>query len=258
MHPGWSLTDRGGLRVAMCDVLEAVPGVGHLFSTRVGRTEGPPTTGDLARAAGLDPDGLPRIRQVHGVSLRRLRDEDRGDDGIVEADGAWALREEGRRRSPAVGTADCVPLLLAERGGAAIAAVHAGWRGTAAGVARRAVSELERAGIRPARLVAAIGPAVGPCCYEVSDEVAGRVARAAGVPPATLTRPGPRSRPLLDLPRAVRAQLVEAGLPEEGVSTAPWCTACRADLFYSYRRDPEAGGRMTALIGWRESETGPA
>ncbi len=189
------------------------------------------------------------VQQVHGsrvVSLAPARDEREA----VRADGIFALERDAARGLPAVRSADCVPLLLAEQGGRAVAAVHAGWRGTAAGIAGRAVARLEEAGVAPARLRAALGPAIGPCCYEVGPEVVERVCRASGLSVHTLVREGGGGKVSIDLARALRAQLVASGLDEPAVSVAPWCTACRADLFFSYRREGVAAGRMMALIGW--------
>jgi YfiH family protein len=143
-----------------------------------------------------------------------------------------------------------VPVLIADVGGRAVAAVHAGWRGAAGGIAALAVAELEALGIPPGRLIALLGPAVGPCCYEVSLEVLERVATASGVPPRELDRREGSGMPRLDLAAANRAQLMRAGLPDEAVHSAPWCTSCDEDLFFSYRRDGERTGRQMACVGW--------
>src|SRR5213075_2214322 len=124
---------------------------------------------------------------------------------------------------------------IADRNGGAMAAVHAGWRGTAAGIATAAVRGFEHAGIPPERLVAAIGPAIGPCCYEVGAEVA----RALGTSAART----------VDLPALNRAQLAGAGIAEAAVHTAPWCTRCRSDLFFSARGEGSSTGRMLSVVG---------
>ncbi len=162
------------------------------------------------------------------------------------ADGAFWLAGDGPL-VPLVRTADCVPALLAERDGRAAAAVHAGWRGVVAGVVGSAIRELAAAGVDPARLVVALGPSIGPCCYEVGEEVANALAAASGVEPTG----GPEGRPRVDLGLAVRRQLEDRGVPSRVISTAPWCTRCRDDLFFSYRRDGERAGRMLALVGPR-------
>lgn len=195
-----------------------------------------------AFAAGLSAADPVRLRQVHGARVVRSKHAGDGE----EADGAFWLEGDGSR-VPVVRTADCVPALLAERDGRAAAAVHAGWRGVVAGVVGNAIRELTGAGVDPARLVVALGPAIGPCCYEVGEEVARAVEDASGIREVT-TGAG---RPRLDLRLAVRRQLEDRGVPPETITTAPWCTRCRDDLFFSYRRDGEEAGRMLAVVGPR-------
>jgi len=236
--------------------------VGHVFSTRRADGDTRFDLGDadcdepevlerrrrLCRAAGL-PGSLPQVlRQVHGATIT-------GPDPARElappADAAIALRGGSGVPAPAVRTADCVPILLADVEGCAVAAVHAGWRGTEQGVARACVARLEQAGIEPARLRAAIGPAAGPCCYEVGRDVLERVAAACGAPPRELGRPGRRAASVhLDLARANELQLRGAGLPAAGIERCGLCTICSAELFFSYRREGAASGRGMALIGW--------
>jgi len=139
------------------------------------------------------------------------------------------------------------PVLLVDAEGRGVAAVHAGWRGVAAGVVPAAVASLARRGIEPAGLLAAVGPAIGACCYEVGADVAARVVAAAGGR-ADLATGGPE-RVLLDLKGAVREQLARSGIARESILLAPWCTRCRGDLFFSYRRDGDSAGRMMASAG---------
>ena len=117
-------------------------------------------------------------------------------------------------------TADCVPLLLADRAARAVAAVHAGWRGVAAGVVGRAVEALTAVGVEPHGLVAAIGPAIGVCCYRVGAEVLRPVAQAAGTGPEAVSRSDDRGF-RLDLARAVSFQLERAGVPAAAIHPAP-------------------------------------
>lgn len=137
-------------------------------------------------------------------------------------------------------TADCVPVLLA--GPKGLAAVHAGWRGIAAGVVPAAI---EAAVERPEEWTAWIGPAVGACCYEVGEDVATRVAEASH--PGVVTS-GPGERPHLDLQAAVRHQLESAGIGE--IIAVSHCTRCDAERLWSYRREGKAAGRNLAFI-WR-------
>jgi len=153
----------------------------------------------------------------------------------------------GPRLLLGVETADCLPILIVDPRRRAVAAAHAGWRGTASGVAARAVEALVAAGSHPEDLLAALGPSIGPCCYEVGEEL-----RAAfGPTGAALFRPGPRGRPHLDLRAANLGQLVAAGLRPHHIHEVGDCTACRADLYYSYRRDGAGAGRMINFVGWQ-------
>jgi len=139
-------------------------------------------------------------------------------------------------------TADCVPVLLAgPPGDERLAAVHAGWRGIVSGVIPATLHALgNRVG-----WTAWIGPAIGPCCYEVGDEVALQIA-AASTPEAVLPRPG--GRPHLDLLRAVRHQLAAAGVTD--VTALTLCTRDETERLSSYRREGKGGGRNLAFI-WR-------
>lgn len=164
----------------------------------------------------------------------------------LSADAVFCLRKDPPGLVPAVQVADCVPLLLADRRGRAVAAVHAGWRGTAAGIARRVVQALGAHGIEPQELIAALGPSIGPCCYEVGEDVLAAVSAGTGAPPDLLAPQGRR----LDLRLANRLQLQAAGLAPDRIHAAPWCTSCASELFYSYRRQGPRAGRLLACIGW--------
>jgi YfiH family protein len=258
---GWRAETIRGVTLLRCGMLADTPGVAHAFSTRRadgaadfdlgGANRDTPEWNERRRrfheAAGIA--GPPAIlAQVHGKRIVRAKECVGGRP--PEADGVLALASDRPRVAPAVRTADCVPVLLADLEGRAVAAVHAGWRGTARGIVRAAVERLELSGVEARALLAAIGPAIGACCYEVSDDVASRVAAACGCPPASLTRPGPRGRPLLDLREANRFQLREAGLADGAISVASWCTACNPDLLFSYRSEERGSGRLMACIGW--------
>jgi YfiH family protein len=151
----------------------------------------------------------------------------------------------------AVRVADCVPILLAEENGRAVAAVHAGWRGTARRAAIEGVKALqERYGIRPELVVAAVGPSIGPCCYEVGE--ATRMAfQEAGHHPSMLDRwfePRGHDKFHLDLWRATRDQLEGAGLSPDNIHIAELCTKTHAHVFHSYRVQGSSAGRMAAVV----------
>jgi YfiH family protein len=231
-------------------------GLPHGFTTRAGGASAAPfdalnlgdRVGDdpaaveenwrrLAAATGL---GFARVRQVHGAE-------------VVEAEGPClpALEADAvlsRRPGVAacVAVADCVPVLLADPAAGLVAAVHAGWRGTLARAAAAGVAALERAGAARARLVAAVGPSIGPCCYQVSAELAGQFEAAFG--PEVIRRGGPDG-PRLDLWAANARTLREAGVGE--VERLDRCTACDPLRFFSHRRDAGRTGRMVAYVAPR-------
>jgi len=187
-------------------------------------------------AAGLEPP-VERgwLRQVHGCEVVPARAGACGEGDALRVDRAGI--------AAAIATADCVPLVIA--GGEAAVVVHAGWRGIVAGVVGAAAATLAAGGER----FAWIGPAIGPCCYEVGEEVAERVAAAADAPEAVLAGAG--SRPHLDLHAAVREQLRAAGIA--AIERVEACTRCRGEWLWSYRRDGPGAGRNWALL-WRSED----
>lgn len=206
-------------------------GFAHGFSARpldLGLDTATADHAALAALVGYDPARLRVCRQVHGAEL--LDDLAPAVCAAREADALIA-----RRGGDAVGVrvADCVPVLLGSPRTGHVAAVHAGWRGVVAGVVARAAGALGATD-----LVAAVGPFIGPCCFEVGEEVAARFA-----PEQVLRGPGPR--PHVDLGRAVRAQLAAAGVA--GVEAVGGCTVCDP-RWHSFRRDGAASGRMLAVI----------
>jgi YfiH family protein len=233
-------------------------GFPHGFSTRVGGVSPAPWNSlNLGGAVGDDParveenwrlleaaTGLAfaRVRQVHGAR-------------VVTAEGAGAPCHEAdavvsrtRGLAACVAVADCVPVLIADPASGAVAAVHAGWRGTVARATAAAVEALAASGgSRPGELVAAIGPSIGPCCYEVSDDLAARFEESFGAGVVDRSRGAPR----LDLWEANARALGDAGLAPERIDRLGRCTACEGRLFFSHRRDAGATGRQVAWIAPR-------
>jgi YfiH family protein len=222
----------------------------HIFSTRqlplvgVGG-EDPASWAALARALGIGLDGLIRLRQVHGAGVFaagagqviQARSEEWPEADIaISREGTFAL---------SVRAADCVPILLGDRRTGAAAAVHAGWKGTAAGAVMAAVQAMAwRYGSDAADVVAAVGPSIGPCCYEVGAELVPRFDAHADAS-RWFTRDGALR---LDLWRATRDQLERAGVPPGQIHVCGLCTSDHPDLFHSYRRDRDLAGRLVAAI----------
>jgi hypothetical protein len=181
--------------------------------------------------ARLLPSGVSPawLRQVHGARAREARPGPCGDGD--------ALLVAGPGVAAIVAVADCVPVLVSTPGGAL--AIHAGWRGLVAGVVDAALARTEA----PERANAWIGPAIGPCCYEVGLDVAERV---AAVSDRSVVRPGPGLRPHLDLASAAAAQLVAAGV--RSIRHFDLCTRCHPELLWSHRREGESAGRNLAAI----------
>ncbi len=190
----------------------------------------------VARAAGFPVNGLALAEQVHGTAVVRAR-----PGTLPEADALWT---DARDVWIGIRTADCVPLLLCSEDGSRVAAVHSGWRGTADRIGAVAVATLGREGTPAEALRAAIGPSIGACCYEVSEDLARRFADAFGS--EVVRRQGPR--PYLDLRLAVRQTLVQAGVPEAHIEDVPGCNACDPRRFFSHRRDRGGTGRHLAFI----------
>jgi YfiH family protein len=190
------------------------------------------THGFGGRDSGYPPE-VTTLRQIHSATI--LEATQPGADRFAEGD-ALITREPGV--IVGVRTADCVPILIADERTHAVAAVHAGWRGTAAGIAAAAVSEMEvRYGSRPGDLHAAIGPAIGVCCYEVGPDVARRFDNNA--PEFDASR--------IDLAAINERQLSKAGLTDIWQSHA--CTFCESDRYFSFRREKERAGRMLSFVG---------
>jgi polyphenol oxidase len=193
---------------------------------------------EVARATGLS---FARVRQVHGSRVHHASEPELRPS--TEADAVVSARPG---LAACVSVADCVPILVADPRSGAVAAVHAGWRGTLARVAEEAVRALLREhGARAGDLLAAIGPSIGPCCYEVSPELAGRFRREIGPGSGEPRRRGSR----VDLWLASESILKAAGLARERVEIIGRCTSCEPDLFFSHRRDIGRTGRQVAFIG---------
>ena len=199
-------------------------------------------------------DGLVGATQLHGARIF-----DAGGVRVPEADGSsgpFLLRMAGYDGFLAnrpgllltVGAADCVPALLYAPQTGVLTLLHAGWRGIAAGILPAALERLLGVGVRPADILAWWGPAIGPCCYPVGEEVVEALrATEAGPAPDGWLRRGPGG-PRVDLRETLTRQATARGIPRGAVTVSERCTSCAADLFYSHRREP-SGGRMLAFAG---------
>ena len=269
---GFYWRELDGVRALVCAPLED-DGFVNGFSTRGGGVSEMPD--NALNLAGFNEDAAENILenrrrflklfpgewvlagcwQVHGSDVRvvktledaRPAENQRGETiycDVIVSDTEGVLA--------GVKTADCVPILIGDPVTRAFAAVHAGWRGTLATAVVVAVKRLkEEYGARPENLRVAIGASAGPCCYEVGREVIDAFTNrfGGGADLFTTTRPG---HALIDLLKANRDQLESAGVVSERIHTAPICTMCRTDLFFSYRKEKSLHGkvgRLMAVVG---------
>lgn len=265
-----------------CRALDAY--ADHFFTARPLRLRGdsPEVQQDWARVAtaiGVPAERLWRMRQVHGCAVALVPavgsavasaavptvvaagQHDSHDivegrtplDRAVQPPEADALISDDEAAALAVQVADCVPVLLGDDR-SRVAAVHAGWRGAAANIVAETVRLLvSRYGVAPAGLVAAVGPSIGPCCYQVGPEVRAQFLASRSALPqvdAWFT-PDTGDRLKLDMWQVTRDQLVAAGLLPERIHVARLCTACHVDQLYSYRAEGAAAGRLLGVIRGR-------
>lgn len=198
-----------------------------------------------AESLGLPLSAMVCAAQVHGGVAEAVDASDAGRGAIEHADSipdADALVTATPGLLLALFYADCVPVLLADPERRVIAVAHAGWRGLAANVIGNTVTVMrERFGAEPSALLAAVGPCIGPCCYEVGTEV------AEAFPEETHTIPG-QPRPHVDLAQAAARHLRAAGVPAGSITVSGECTACLPGHYFSHRGDNGKTGRIAALM----------
>lgn len=276
---GFVLQQARGIPVYSCRAFEELGGLCHGFSTRRGGALSlsecsmnlgytawdTPARVDQNRrrfldAIRLDEARLVTLHQVHSNRVYIIRDNS-GQWNQPEADALITCLEGVVL---AVQTADCLPVLIADPVTGAIAAVHAGWRGTLAHILPGTVRQMEtNFGVDPANLLAAVGPGIRSCCYEVGPEMAEFFDDE--FPGASLAAPAQApGKYLLDLCRALEADAHRAGMRPENFYDSCLCTRCRSDEFFSYRGEGDRAGRMMAVIGRiplkriREAQAKPA
>ena len=264
-----------GVRALVCALLEQ-DGFTNGFSTRSGGVSPmPPNPGSALNLAGFNEDTAENIVenrrrflklfagewslagcwQVHGADIRVVAstpDAQPAPYSSSDDDRCDALVSNSRDVLACVKTADCVPILIGDPATGAFAAVHAGWRGTLASIVTHALKRLNQEfGARAQDVRVAIGPAAAACCYEVGSEVIDAFKERFPDSDALFT-PTREGHARVDLLKANRDQLLSMGVAAERIHTAPLCTMCRTDLFFSYRREKSVHGkvgRLMAVIG---------
>jgi polyphenol oxidase len=297
---GWKLRKTQGMQILEARELLRLDWLAHGFSTRTGGASKLEEIGSPGKSAEkvlnlgftewdtrdqvmanrkkfFDAVGSPNmrpvlLRQIHSDLIRLVGAGDLPQGHNALQGDALMTNEPGVLL--AVQTADCIPILLADTKHRAVAAIHSGWRGTSRRIALKTLGRMRMEfGTRAEDLVAAIGPGIGACCYQVGHEVVRQFAATFAdardwcdgafellengdadsnwLPWLTMRPPGhapPAPTARLDLIAANRAILCDAGVPPAKISTSNLCTGCRADLFFSYRRERNTG-RMIAAIG---------
>lgn len=275
---GFQLNRHGDLAYFTIPSFSVTGLVAHAFTTRLGGVSPVPYdslnlgfhVGDDPRcvqinrqlacgALGIDAGRLVAGRQVHGDRVMTV--------GAAEAGRGARSEEDALPEVDALVTAvpnvplsgyyaDCVPLFFLDPVRRVAALAHAGWKGTVLCIGAKTVRHMERYhGSRPGDILAAVGPSIGPCCYEVDAPVMEAVNKC--LPNAHgLARPGRPGRWWLDLPEVNRRILLETGVRWENITMAGYCTACRSDFFFSYRRQKGRAGRMASLIMLQTTLTG--
>jgi YfiH family protein len=228
--------------------LPLLKGVRHAFCTRAGE-QGPLTH------FGIPPERLLTLRQVHGAEVLIFSGDTKvltprprpGETGGGHPQPYDAVITGKKDIALGIWTADCLPILMIDRSKKVIAAVHAGWRGIWRGVIGRTVAKMHKAfESSPPDILAGIGPGIGPCCYEVKEDVASLFQNSPEGPDQFIQER--EGRTYLDLGRAAQLELTEVGIPPENIQAIPLCTACREDLFFSYRRDKRPGRQLSFIM----------
>jgi hypothetical protein len=218
--------------VYLAQPLEELPWLIHGFGTRLSR-DWPPGDADVAT-----------LRQIHSDKILLAE-----HSGCLGQGDALITNRPGIALS--IRTADCLPILIADPAHRAIAAIHAGWRGAVQGIAPKTVRAMEQQfGSRPDDLVVVVGPGLAGCCFEVGPEVAAQFSEFFP------ERDDLSGRAKIDLVETIRRQLGRNDGAARQFAASGLCSACRADLFHSYRRDREAAGRMISVIGIKNEQAG--
>ncbi|MBW2559332.1 MAG: peptidoglycan editing factor PgeF [Deltaproteobacteria bacterium] len=261
----FSFSRMGGVRYMECYALGECGFITHAFCTRWGgvsegrlanlnigvnvgdRDEHLARNRELLRSAFNIPEDIITVDQVHGDRLLVIDETFRGGrqgasleyDGIITAIPGTPL---------GIKTADCVPVILTDRRRRVVGAVHAGWKGTALGIAAKAARVfMESFSSTPGDILAVIGPAIGPCCYEV-DEAVFHCFDNTREGTVALTGSRREGKWMLDLSAANRSQLQGTGIPRGNIFSADICTSCRHDIFFSHRGEAGTTGRQLSFI----------
>lgn len=199
----------------------------------------------FCEAIGIDSDTVVSARQIHSTDVMVVTPEKAGLEG-VECDG-FVTKEKGI--ALCVKIADCVPILFCDKKNGVIGACHAGWRGTAGGIAPKTVEKMLSLGADPANIQVAIGPCIHPCCYEVGGDFFEQVATLRGEDFAKRHIANKDGSMFANLTEMNKELLINARIPEGNISISDRCTCCEPDVFHSHRATGGVRGTMAAVIG---------
>ena len=236
MTKGFKLKEENGITYLQLPVFRRIR---HAFCTRTGGEE-------VSLAALGIPEGrLLTLRQVHGAEVLIFEENTRA--ALTYSLPYDAVITDKKRVALGIWTADCVPILMLDRSKRIIAAVHAGWRGIWRGVIEKTVNAMIKTfESSPADIVAGIGPGIGPCCYEVQQDVVSLFQNCYGTHDHLIQER--EGRTYLDLSRVAQLELSKAGIPPDNVEAIPLCTCCKEDLFFSFRRDKQPGRQLSFIM----------
>ncbi len=245
------------------DLLNGISGVSHCFTTKYGGTSCGIISGLnlgfrcgdekenveknyrlVAKDMGFQYENITAGKQTHSANIRIITEADlgKGVSRVSDFDEVDGLVTNLQNVPLVVFYADCVPILLAEEDAGVVAAIHSGWRGTVSEIAGLAVDIMKSEfGANPEKIKAAIGPSIGPCCFETGEEVSSQFE-------SRFVKALPDKKALVDLWSANKEILLHKGLKEENIEVLNKCTMCNSDVFYSYRTHKEKTGRMGAFI----------
>ncbi len=248
MKQNYVINDTNGAKWLSIPELDKIDFIRHSFIIKQ-RDSGIETNGALkeiaAKILNLEKGQVATINQTHSDAVfvhnaeSRASGADEGFDAHITNNIGIAL---------GVVTADCVPVIIVDKAKRVVAAVHAGWRGTAKRIVQKTIKDMaDYFGSKPENMVAGIGPAIGQCCYEVDDKVIGPMKKEFGYLERFSIKKN-ENKWHIDLQLINREQLIETGLKLDNINLISLCTSCYPDMFYSYRRDGTGAGRMMAVV----------
>lgn len=265
----YSVVNSCGVQYIKFNILDDIPFVKHGFSTRIGGISKGEynslnvglNTGDIkddaeanikifASAVGVNYEDLVLSDQIHSDIVKSVYTKDKGKGYMIERDynGIDALVTNEKGIPLMTIFADCVPIFFVDPIKKVIGLAHAGWKGTMLQIGKRTVEAMnEKYGSKMDEILAVIGPSIGKCCYEVDNVVVEKFNEKYSDPLAFVLPKG-ENKYMLDLWKANKIGLLEAGLLDENITISNLCTSCNTDMFYSYRKEKGNTGRMGAIL----------